>query len=160
PSGSGASFSFTPSMPGTYIVTLQATDKDGLSNTTTQTINVADTAPTVSIDNAPASSNEGSPISLTGHATSPGLEAISLSWHVVASNGQVIADFPTGPVAPAPGDTSPPGVSVSSTFPTFTPVDNGDYTVTLTATDNFGGASSASAVIHVVNVAPTPVITG
>src|SRR2546421_11087279 len=37
----------------------------------------------------------------------------------------------------------------------FTPHDNGTYTVTFTVTDKDGGAGSATAVVTVLNVAPT-----
>src|SRR5207244_7068199 len=57
-------------------------------------------------------------------------------WHVVSSNGQVVADG------------SGQGFS-------FTPNDNGTYTATFTVTDDDGGVGSSSVVVTVNNVAPT-----
>lgn len=57
-------------------------------------------------------------------------------WHVDASNGQVIAD------------------GVSPNF-SFTPNDNGVFTVSFTATDDDGATSRDEAVITVNNAAPT-----
>src|SRR5262249_44408183 len=44
-SGSAALFTFTPDDNGTYVVTLQATDKDGDTGTATQTITATNVSP-------------------------------------------------------------------------------------------------------------------
>src|SRR5262249_55350444 len=60
----------------------------------------------------------------------------TFNWHVVSSNGQMIAD-----------GTDP-------TF-SFTPNDNGTYTVTFTVTDSDNGVGSDTVVVTVNNLPPT-----
>jgi hypothetical protein len=64
------------------------------------------------------------------------LARFALKWHVVASNGQVVADGHSQDFA-------------------FTPVDNGTYTVTYSVTDDGGAMGSDVMVLTVLNVAPT-----
>src|SRR5207248_5417303 len=77
--------------------------------------------------------NEGDTVSLAGTFSDPGADTWTYNWHVVSSNGQVIADGS--------------GQSFS-----FTPNDNGTYTATFTVTDNDGGAGTSSAVVTANNV--------
>jgi uncharacterized delta-60 repeat protein len=96
--------------------------------------------PTVAINGAPASSPEGTPISLTSTVT-PGSDAIqSYAWNVT-KNGNPYAS----------GNTA----SFS-----FTPNDNGSYVVTLTVTAADGGLGSDTKSIGVTNVNPTATING
>ncbi len=138
-SGSGASFSFTPDDNGIYVVSFSATDKDSGTGTDSKTITVTNVAPTPSISGAPASSLEGTAISLTGSATDPSsvdtTAGFTFAWSVT-KNGN---PFATGS-----------GVSFS-----FTPDDNGSYVVTLSATDKDDGTGSDNKTITVNNVAPT-----
>jgi hypothetical protein len=139
--GSGTTFNFTPNDNATYVVTLTVTDKDGGVASTSKTIAGTNVAPTPSIAGAPASSAEGTAISLTGSAIDPGtLDSITYAWRVT-KNG---AAYTTG---------------AGAAF-TFTPNDNGSYVVTLTATDKDGGAASTSRTITATNVAPTASIIG
>src|SRR5439155_11141757 len=80
--------------------------------------------------------NEGTAVNLAGTFTDPGSDTSTFNWHVVSSNGQVVADGS--------------GQSFS-----FTPNDDGTYTATFTVTDDDGGVGSSSVVVTVNNVAPT-----
>src|SRR5207248_11466515 len=81
--------------------------------------------------------NEGGAITLVGTFTDPGsVDTWTYNWHVVSSNGQVIAD------------------GSGQNF-NFTPNDDGTYTATFTVTDDDGGVGTASTVVTVNNVAPT-----
>src|SRR5207244_3185346 len=109
-----------------------------------QTVAVANVAPTPAIAGAPASSPEGTAISLTGSATDPSsadtAAGLRYAW-VVTKNG---ATFASG---------------TGSGF-SFTPDDNGTYAVALTATDKDGAAGTATTSIAVTNVAPTATFSG
>ncbi len=134
-SGTGPGFSFTPDDQGTYVVTVVADDGDGGSGTDSITINVANVAPTVTINGNPGSGPEGTLIALTSTVSDPGDDVITRSWSVTKNGGAF--DSGTGP-----------GFS-------FTPDDNGTYAVTVTANDGEGGTDSDSVSINVTNVAPT-----
>src|SRR5262249_16495554 len=93
------------------------------SHIPSQLITVTNVAPTVAITGAPATSPEGTLLTLGSSVSDPGTaDTFSYLWQVTASNGQVIADGA--------------GASFS-----FTANDNGTYTVTLTAL----GSACASA---------------
>jgi hypothetical protein len=135
--GTNASFSFTPDDNGTYVVSLTVTDDDGGSGSDSETINVTNVAPTATINGAPASSPEGTQISLTSAVSDPATaDTHTYAWSVT-KNGN-----PYGP-----GGTN-------ASF-SFTPDDNGTYVVSLTVTDDDGGSGSDSETINVTNVAPT-----
>ncbi len=142
----GANFTFTPDDNGSYSVSLTATDKDGgVSTAAVDAITVTNVVPTASITNPVTTSPEGTSITLDSAVTDPSTvdtaAGFSYLWHVTDSNGQTITD---GTVA---------------NF-TFTPDDNGSYSVSLTATDKDGGVSTAAVdAITVTNVAPTASIT-
>src|SRR5262249_38218716 len=118
--GAAQSFTFTPVDNGTYTATFTATDKDGGVGTDTAVITVTNAVPTRRPGGNQAA-NEGSVVTLAGTVTDPGpLDTFTYNWHVVSSNGQAVAD------------------GTAQNF-TFTPADNGIYTVTFTATDKDGG---------------------
>src|SRR5207253_1976363 len=63
--GNGPSFTFTPDGPGTFTVSLTATDQAGtVSAAVTKTISVDDVPPTATISGAPTSSSVGTSITL------------------------------------------------------------------------------------------------
>jgi uncharacterized delta-60 repeat protein len=143
-SGVGANFAFTPDDNGTYVVSLSATDKDGGVGTTSGAVLGTNVAPTPTIAGLPASSFEGTAITLTASATDPSpvdtAAGFSYSWSVT-KNGSAFAS------------------GTGANF-TFTPDDNGTYAVSLTATDKDGGSGTASQNLTVSNVAPTAGISG
>jgi PKD domain len=135
-SGSGNSFSFTPDDNGSYVVSYTVTDDDSGVGTDTKTINVTNESPVASINGAPASSPEGTLISLTGSFTDPGSADTHIQAWAVTKDG------------------SPYGSGTGASF-TFTPDDNGSYVATYTVTDDDGGVGTATKTVNVTNVAPT-----
>jgi hypothetical protein len=135
-SGTSANFSFTPDDNGSYEVSLTVTDDDGGPGSDSETVAVTNVDPTATINGAPASSAEGTLISLTSTMADPGTaDTHSYAWSV-KKNG------------------NPYSSGASANF-SFTPDDNGTYEVSLTITDDDGGSGSDSETITVTNVAPT-----
>src|SRR5262249_24109986 len=121
---------------GVYTVSITLTDNFGVSASGSTRVTVNNVAPTVSAGGN-RSANEGSLVTLNGADSDPGVnDTFTYNWHVVSSNGQVVSD------------------GTAQNF-SFTPVDNGTYTVTYTVTDKDGGVGTATEVITVNNVAPT-----
>jgi len=114
---------------GTYTVTVlitNATDQS-FGSATFQTT-VANLPPTVAINGTPASSTEGTAITLTGAVADAGADTtagFAYTWNVT-KNGNAFA-------------------SGSASALTFTPDDNGTYVVTLTATDKDGASATTTA---------------
>lgn len=80
---------------------------------------------------------EGDLVSINGSFSDDGLiDTHTFLWTVTASNGQVVADVATEDF-------------------TFTPVDDGTYTLQLTVTDNAGASTTDSMVVTVDNETPT-----
>src|SRR5262249_28795651 len=121
--------------PTSLPIALRVTDNGGLTSTAFSTVNVANVAPTVNAGGN-RTVNEGDLVQLTAAVTDPGPDTFTYLWHVVSSNGQVIAD------------------GTASSF-SFTPNDNGTYTVTVTVTDDDGGVGTATVIVTANNVAPT-----
>lgn len=120
--------------PGQYPVHLTVTDAEGHSDTADAVIRVSNVAPTPALAGAPATSPEGTTINLTGSATDPGPDTVSLTW-AVTKNG------------------NPYATGAGAAF-SFTPDDNGSYVVTLTADDGDNGVTPLSTTVNVTNVAP------
>jgi hypothetical protein len=138
-----ASFTFTPADNGTYHATIVVDDQEGGTiSATTAPIVVANAAPGVTIDNVPASPvNEGDLVSLASTVNDVLADANPTYAWSVTKDGDA---FATGS---------------NATFD-FTPDDNGTYAVTLTVTDKDGGATTETATVTAVNVAPTADVTG
>jgi hypothetical protein len=85
---------------------------------------------------------EETPITLNASYSDPGtLDGHTIRWSVVSSNDQAIAD------------------GTGSSF-TFTPNDDGMYTVTATVTDSDGGVGTTTATITATRVPPTLSLSG
>jgi hypothetical protein len=145
---------YTPALDtfGTATVTVRLVDTGGTANGGVDTsapqffvifIRALNVPPSVTIDNVPANPKEGKLISLGSTVTDPDSSQFTYVWSVLADNGQVV-----------PGGTS-------ASF-SFTPQDNGKYTVSLLVTDNSVPARSdfETVVIDVLNAKPKPLTGG
>lgn len=117
------------------VVTVTVTDDDTGSDVETASVTVNNVAPVVDILGAPASSPEGTEISLTSSVVDSGDDTFSYDWQVL-KNGLL---YDVG---------SDPNFS-------FTPDDNGTYDVHLTVTDDDTGVGTDSASIAVTDVTPS-----
>lgn len=134
----GANNTAACSASGSASITVKGTirDKDGDETEYTATVAIVNVPPTVTIDNAPSTSREGTAITLTSTVTDPGgVATLSYAWSVTKDGNAF---------------TSGAGADFS-----FTPDDDGVYAVALTVTDQGGGEGLDSATITVENVAPT-----
>ena len=118
---------------GVYVVTLTVTDDDGGAVTQTGTAVIGNVAPSITSLVGPATGNEGDVQSFTVAWTDPGADTFTLLW-----------DFGDGTPAVTGADVEPH---------LFT--DDGTYTVTVTVTDDEGGADTSSTSITILNLDPT-----
>jgi hypothetical protein len=148
--GSEPTFTLTPTVKGTYQVTLIVTATNpslgfgGLGFAPPATINVTPAGPLVSIDNAPVSSPVNQPLNLTSTVNLFGSGATPQYFWTASLNGTVVAS-----------STDP----TSSSFG-FTPTALGLYTIKLTVQTNSGGTGSATALVQVVSLIPAAQISG
>jgi hypothetical protein len=152
-------FSFTPHDDGPYSLSLTVTDTgDSVvtgdsTATVTTTVNVIEVSPTVAITGVPATPEQGSPIALGSAVSDPGHPGsppnVGFSWSVIHNNARFTISGPTN----------------GSTF-TFTPWDDGDYTVQLTVSklgeliQTDAGTVTTEVALHVAQAAPVVAITG
>jgi hypothetical protein len=129
-----------PQPVGEMLYFVQAVDDSGnvavaLDHGNLYSVSTSNSAPVA--DAGPdRNENEGTLLNFTGVFTDPNpLDTHTFGWTVVADNGQVV-----------PGGTS-------QNF-SFTPFDNGTYTVTFTVTDTQGALDADSAVVTVSNLPP------
>jgi uncharacterized delta-60 repeat protein len=123
----------------TFDLTVHATSTESSNGASATTIALL----SVTVNNIPPTANagadqtvnEGDTVILQGTFSDPGLDLFTFTWHVQASNGQVIADVH--------------GQNFS-----FVPHDNGTYTVTFTVADDDGGSNSDTAIVSVNNIEP------
>ena len=132
-SGTGATHAFQ--QDGTYTVTFTATDNDGGTDSTTITVVISNTPPSVTSLSGPTFGDEGSVLTFAGSATdaSP-IDAANLVWSW---------DW---------DDSTAPGMG---TGPSHAWDDEGTYTVTATVTDTGGLTGTDTATVIINNVAPT-----
>src|SRR5439155_5722004 len=139
------SVSISPLSDGTHSITARATDEAGNTGPASASLTVViDTAPPVVNAGADQNVNEGTLVSLSGVFTdTPSNNGTpTRNWHLVnSSNGQTFADGS--------------GQNFS-----FTPNNNGSYTLRFTVSDAAGNSGSDDVVIAVSNVAPTVTLTG
>jgi PKD repeat protein len=132
-SGVGPTHIYTDN--GTYTVILTVDDGNGGIGTDEMTVTVNNVAPTANAG-VDQTANEGDLVLLDGSFSDPGSDDTqTFLWHVTASNGQVIAD------------------GTGEDF-SFTPDDNGTYTIDYTVTDDDSGAGSDQVIVTVSNVDP------
>ena len=130
---SGLNASHTYAAAGSYVVTLTVTDNHGATDSSTQTF-IANAAPEAVVDVSTTSGLAPLAIAAVGAGSSdPFGSIVSYEW-----------DFGDG--------NSASGVAVNHTYSAA-----GDYTLTLTVTDDNGAQDSASELIT-VNLAPLPQI--
>ena len=139
--GSSSNFVFSPTTPGTYTVSLTASDAAGDVAQTTVTVIVA--APSVQILGAPSNlfEAEGSPFTLSSLVNNAPANS-SLAWTITAGSG-------------------PASSPVTTSSFTYTPPDIGTYTVTLSLLDALGNRIAvASQQLIGIGVAPVASISG
>jgi PKD repeat protein len=128
--GSGASVSHTWVDDGPYTVTVTVTDGDGGTDTETGTITIANAAPVITSSSF-GSGDEGDTVAFSVAFTDVGvLDTHTLAW-----------DF---------GDSS----TGTGSSPTHVYTDDGNYTVTVTVTDDDGGVDTATGTTVIGNAAP------
>ncbi len=115
---------------GTYTATVTVTDSDGAVTESTVDVTISNTAPVIESLTGDTEINEGDTASFSAIATDPGNDELTYTW-----------DFGDG------SDT------VTGTDVTHTYTDNGDYTVTLTVTDE-EGETAQTLDVSVNNVVP------
>ncbi len=124
-------------------VTVTANDGKGSTSSVAFTVTFLPVPPTLTFTAGPTSGPEGTPVSVTGHATSPSAAdqqvGFTYTW-AVTKNGSTFTN----------------GTGAS---PTFTPDDEGTYVVTLQAVDDGGNGASAMYTINGTNVAPTATLS-
>jgi hypothetical protein len=132
-SGSAADFHFTPDDNGTYVVTLNVTDKDGGTGMASATIDVTNVAPTAAIS-GPSNGVRGQTRTFTLAASdvSPVDQAAGFSFSV---------DWGDGHTETVSG---PSGLTLDHVY-----ADAGAYTIQLTATDKDGGSGTAQMTITI-----------
>ncbi len=126
-----SSVTHTYAEDGNYTVTLTVTDDDGASTTSTLDVTVNNLAPTINEIIGDTEVNEGEEVTYNAIASDAGDDTLTYSW-----------DFGDG--------NSAEGENVTQTF-----TDNGNYTVTLTVTDDEEAFTSQTLDVTVHNLAPT-----
>ena len=126
--------------PSTHDVSLQVVDMAGNVAIADTQVSVLNVDPTPSITDISQTRLEGTEIVVTGSATDPAgaNDTLTYSW-TVDKDGVAFAD----------------GSGVDLTVFRFTPDDNADYRIVLTASDEDGGSNTVEQTIGVGNVAPT-----
>ena len=127
---------------GMRSITITADDGHGHTSSTPFNVTVVGAAPVARVSAATTSSPEGTPVSLSGNATSPSAEDNA-------------AGFNYGWTVTKNGITYPASGSGTSGRWHFTPDDNGTYAVSVRATDDGNMWDTASVTVNVFNVPPT-----
>ncbi len=140
--GSTSTFTFTPPVVGSYLVSVTVTGTDGSSATNSLLVEAANVGPSVVITGAPPNAVfEGTIITLAAQASDPGgnNDVLQYAWTV------------TGP-----DNFSQSGDS--STI-TFVPNEVGSYEANVTVTDSSGASATASTTVDITHVRPIPTVT-
>ena len=121
-----------------YIVTLWVTDDDGGVGSDTLTVMVLNVPPAVTELSSDAPQPEGTAVNFTAEYGDSGSDDIhTATW-----------DYGDGTVEPAAAENG--AVSGHHVY-----ADNGDYTVTLTVTDDDGGQAVKTLIVSITNADPT-----
>ncbi|WP_337176111.1 PKD domain-containing protein [Paludisphaera sp.] len=132
--GVGETFSFAPTSPGVYAISVTVADAQGATAVAERSLTVANAAPTVAIVAGPATVVQGSAASFRAEGADPGGVA-EYTWSA-ALGGVVVA---TG---------------VGETF-SFAPTTPGEYTVGVTVIDAQGATAYSERGLTVENLAPS-----
>jgi PKD repeat protein len=138
-------FTFVPEDNGRYRLVMVATAPDGNEKRLEQTIEVANVAPTVTIEGIGYPRQEGTAIEMLANARDPAgtNDTLTYSWSVYGK-----------------GATAPLALKENVNFEefSFTPPDNGSYKVVLKVRDEDGGEATVEKDFEVENLPPKPVI--
>lgn len=146
--GSGTSFAFTPNQHGSYLVTLNATDKDGTTGSTSTTIAVLNGPPTAMLSGPVAGFNvRGQDRTFTLAATDPSVADLAAGFNFTINWGDGTAANPDIQSVPASAGNGT-GVAVHHAF-----LAAGTYTVTLTATYQGNATSAPVSLVISITVA-------
>jgi len=156
--GTTASGTLTPTHVygdnGVYTVTVTVTDDEGGVGTDSLLVTVNNVAPSIA-PFGPFTADEGSLATLTATSTDQGSDDLTFKWEfeVGPTITTMYYNDGLGPDPyPSPGGTYP---FLATDMVKHTYGDNGVYTVTLTVTDDDGGASIYTTTVTVSNVAPS-----
>ncbi len=138
--GAGSSILFTPIGEGTYLVRVTVLDDDGGVVTTAASFDVVETGLIVSITGVGATGPEGTAVTATASIANPLGATFTYDWNVTKN-----------------GD---PYRSGSGSSYTFTPDDNGHYSIHVLVTASDGRVGSATTAIDAFNVAPVATLSG
>ena len=116
---------------GNYTVTLTVADEEGDSVSSTLDVTVNNLAPTIAEITGETNILEGTEVTYSATASDPGDDTLTYSW-----------DFGDGNTAS--------GQDVTHIYS-----DNGNYTITLTVSDDDNASSTQTLNVTVNNVAPT-----
>jgi hypothetical protein len=125
-----------------YTVTVRVTDGDGGEAVGSTTVTVNNRPPTIATLTAPATGKEGAEIQLSVTASDPAgaSDPLRYAWTITGPNGF--------------------RVNLDTASASFTPDEDGLYTVSLVVSDGDAGTATQSTTIEVENVAPTAQFVG
>jgi hypothetical protein len=126
----------------TYTVTLRVTDGEGGEALGSTSVTVENRLPTITTLSAPSTGQEGTEVKLNATASDPAgaSDPLNYAWTITGPNGF--------------------RVNHDTASASFTPDENGLYTVSLVVSDGDGGTATQSTTIEVENVAPTAQFVG
>ncbi len=137
--GSSLSVGWTPADDGAYVLALQPTDPPGATGTASGTIAIGNVAPVAATPSGPASGDEGSILSWTlAGADAGAVDAgnLDFAWTITDGTGGMVS-------------------SGTGTSPSWTPDDDGSYSLIATVTDPQGATGTSTLSLAIANVDPS-----